>query len=116
MPTERNSPALTMEIEAFRKIHPAEFYRKFILHNVRPDGRSLSKVRNTVVSVGNVLQQLAGRDLKNFCTYRFGYYGAWLCVCENRKHLRYCRSKSGGWHHTNPRSREQFANWYVCCF
>lgn len=43
-----------MEVEAFRKIHPTEFYRKFILHNVRPDGRGLTKVRNTLISVGSI--------------------------------------------------------------
>jgi exosome complex component RRP43 len=41
-----------MEIEAFRKLHPAEFYRKFLVHSVRPDGRNLSKARKTTVTSG----------------------------------------------------------------
>lgn len=42
-----------MEVEAFRKIYPSEFYRKFLVHNVRPDGRGMMKVRKTAVSTGN---------------------------------------------------------------
>ncbi len=41
-----------MEIEAFRKLHPAEFYRKFLVHSVRPDGRNLSKARKTTITTG----------------------------------------------------------------
>ncbi|KAL6056788.1 Ribosomal RNA-processing protein 43 [Balamuthia mandrillaris] len=41
-----------MEVEAFRKIHPAEFHRKFLVHNLRPDGRSLFAVRETSVTEG----------------------------------------------------------------
>jgi len=43
-----------MEIEAFRKLHPAEFYRKFLVHSVRPDGRNLSKARKTTITAGSV--------------------------------------------------------------
>lgn len=39
-------------MEAFRKIYPSEFYKKFLVQNVRPDGRALQKVRRTTVSVG----------------------------------------------------------------
>ncbi|KAL6053840.1 Ribosomal RNA-processing protein 43 [Balamuthia mandrillaris] len=43
-----------MEVEAFRKIHPAEFHRKFLVHNLRPDGRSLFAVRETSVTEGSI--------------------------------------------------------------
>jgi len=42
-------------MEAFRKIYPSEFYKKFLVHKVRPDGRPLSKVRKTNISVGSLL-------------------------------------------------------------
>jgi exosome complex component RRP43 len=45
-----------MEIEAFRKLHPAEFYRKFLVHSVRPDGRNLSKARKTTVTSGTQIR------------------------------------------------------------
>eukprot|EP01122_Echinamoeba_exundans_P001038 TRINITY_DN10981_c0_g1_i1.p1 TRINITY_DN10981_c0_g1~~TRINITY_DN10981_c0_g1_i1.p1 ORF type:complete len:269 (+),score=40.80 TRINITY_DN10981_c0_g1_i1:19-825(+) len=41
-------------MEAFRKIYPSEFYKKFLVQNVRPDGRGLQKVRRTTVSVGSI--------------------------------------------------------------
>lgn len=41
-------------MEAFRKIYPSEFYKKFLVHGVRPDGRSLQKVRKTRVSAGSI--------------------------------------------------------------
>jgi hypothetical protein len=39
-------------MEAFRKIYPSEFYRKFLVHEVRPDGRDLNRIRKTKISVG----------------------------------------------------------------
>ncbi|EFA80660.1 hypothetical protein PPL_06243 [Heterostelium album PN500] len=42
-------------MEAFQKIHPLEFYRKFLERSVRPDGRSLQRIRNTTVSAGSIL-------------------------------------------------------------
>jgi len=38
----------------FRKIYPSEYYRKFLIHDVRPDGRGMSKVRKTTVSTGSI--------------------------------------------------------------
>ena len=40
-------------MEAFKKIYPSEFYKKFLAQRVRPDGRGLNGVRKTVVSVGS---------------------------------------------------------------
>jgi len=39
-------------MEAFKKIYPSEFYKKFLTQRVRPDGRGLNGLRKTVVSVG----------------------------------------------------------------
>jgi exosome complex component RRP43 len=41
-------------VDAFRKLHPLEFYRKFLVHSVRPDGRNLAKVRKTTVTTGSI--------------------------------------------------------------
>jgi len=41
-------------MEAFQKIHPLEFYRKFLERSVRPDGRSLTDIRKTTLSVGSI--------------------------------------------------------------
>ncbi|EGC36893.1 hypothetical protein DICPUDRAFT_31155 [Dictyostelium purpureum] len=41
-------------MEAFQKIHPLEFYRKFLIRSVRPDGRSLNDTRKTTISTGSV--------------------------------------------------------------
>eukprot|EP00741_Cyanophora_paradoxa_P016390 tig00020912_g15825.t1 len=43
-----------MEAEAFRKIHPSLFVRKFLEQGLRPDGRTLLKARKLTVSHGNV--------------------------------------------------------------
>jgi len=43
-----------MEVEAFRKIYPSEFFRKFLVHQVRPDGRGMMKIRKTTVSTGSI--------------------------------------------------------------
>jgi exosome complex RNA-binding protein Rrp42 (RNase PH superfamily) len=37
-------------MEAFRKIYPEEFQKKFLIYGVRPDGRYLNKVRKTIIS------------------------------------------------------------------
>ncbi|KYQ92402.1 hypothetical protein DLAC_06377 [Tieghemostelium lacteum] len=41
-------------MEAFQKIHPLEFYRKFLQRSVRPDGRSLNDIRKTSISTGAI--------------------------------------------------------------
>ena len=43
-----------MTVEAFRKIYPSEFFERFIEASVRPDGRNLLGVRQTLVSVGSI--------------------------------------------------------------
>jgi len=41
-------------MEGFRKIYPTEYYRKFLVQGVRPDGRGLNKIRKTTVSTGSI--------------------------------------------------------------
>jgi exosome complex component RRP43 len=43
-----------METATFAKIHPKEFYRKFLEQDVRPDGRGLSSARPTVLACGPI--------------------------------------------------------------
>eukprot|EP00026_Physarum_polycephalum_P015344 Phypoly_transcript_15998.p1 GENE.Phypoly_transcript_15998~~Phypoly_transcript_15998.p1 ORF type:complete len:280 (+),score=45.09 Phypoly_transcript_15998:49-888(+) len=41
-------------MDTFQKIYPSEFYRKFLTQGVRPDGRTLQKIRKTTVSTGSI--------------------------------------------------------------
>ena len=41
-----------MEAEAFQKLDPQTFYRKFLSSNVRPDGRSFQQIRDVTISYG----------------------------------------------------------------
>ena len=40
--------------EAFKKIYPELYYDKYLSHNVRPDGRTPEKVRETNISVNSI--------------------------------------------------------------
>lgn len=40
--------------EAFRRINPVEYYRKFVSQDVRPDGRRLLDMRNPHVQTGPI--------------------------------------------------------------
>lgn len=42
----------TMEVEAFQRLDPETFYRRFVNNGVRPDGRELRAVRPISVDVG----------------------------------------------------------------
>lgn len=46
------SPAFTFSASTFQKLHPAEYFRKFISQGVRPDGRLLTGFRPTTVHHG----------------------------------------------------------------
>lgn len=39
-------------MDAFRKIYPTEFYKKFLVQHVRPDGRPIHGIRKTTISTG----------------------------------------------------------------
>lgn len=66
-----------MEIEAFRKLHPAEFYRKFLVHSVRPDGRNLSKARKTTITAGTPPPPRSSIYFAVFCFF-FVVVFSWL--------------------------------------
>jgi len=46
------TPAFTFSASTFQKLHPAEYFRKFISQGVRPDGRLLTGFRPTTVHYG----------------------------------------------------------------
>ena len=46
-------------IEAFKKLHPLEYYKKFLDNNIRPpNGRDIKSFRNTIVMKGLLLLSL----------------------------------------------------------
>ncbi|KAF9434008.1 Exosome complex component RRP43 [Entomortierella beljakovae] len=47
-----DSPAFTFSASTFQKLHPTEFFRKFVSQGVRPDGRLLSSFRPTTIHHG----------------------------------------------------------------
>uniref|UniRef100_A0A7S2TXE8 Ribosomal RNA-processing protein 43 n=1 Tax=Lotharella oceanica TaxID=641309 RepID=A0A7S2TXE8_9EUKA len=59
---EPRSPAKRMEEEEqqqasairFKKLHPHEFFRKFLEQGIRPDGREVMNVRRTRIASGNI--------------------------------------------------------------
>jgi len=61
-----------MDPTAFKKIHPKEFYRKFLENSVRPSGRGLDHVRKTSIAV-NTMEKLPGSSLVRV--------GNTTCVC-----------------------------------
>lgn len=38
----------------FRSLHPIKYYRDYLAHNIRPDGRELDKFRPIVLNAGNI--------------------------------------------------------------
>jgi len=43
-----------MQADAFRRIHPYTFFNKFLAQQVRPDGRTLHKARNTIITTNTL--------------------------------------------------------------
>jgi len=66
-------------MDAFRKIYPEEYYRKFLEQNVRPDGRGLTSVRKTVITLGSLNQSADGSS--------FVKIGSTTCVCGIRAEI-----------------------------
>lgn len=50
-------------MEAFKKIYPEEYYRKFLVHSIRPDGRTLTAIRKTIVSAGTITVTRANEEV-----------------------------------------------------
>ncbi|KAJ3161262.1 hypothetical protein HDU88_007356 [Geranomyces variabilis] len=48
------SQGFSLDPDTFRKIHPAEFHRRFLSQGVRADGRPLQKFRKAKISLGPV--------------------------------------------------------------
>ena len=46
-----------MEVEAFQRLDPENFYRRFVKNGVRPDGRELRSVRPISVDVGVLFEE-----------------------------------------------------------
>ncbi|KAG0243462.1 Exosome complex component RRP43 [Mortierella sp. GBA43] len=46
------SPAFTFSASTFQKLHPTEYFRKFVSQGVRPDGRLLDSFRPTTIHNG----------------------------------------------------------------
>uniref|UniRef100_A0A0A0KZP2 Ribosomal RNA-processing protein 43 n=1 Tax=Cucumis sativus TaxID=3659 RepID=A0A0A0KZP2_CUCSA len=43
-----------MEVDAFRRLFPIQFYERHLTESIRPDGRSLGKARDTTIALGPV--------------------------------------------------------------
>ncbi|KAJ8949834.1 hypothetical protein NQ318_000533 [Aromia moschata] len=40
--------------EQYRSLHPIKYYRDYLVHNVRPDGRQFDKFRPVILNVGSI--------------------------------------------------------------
>lgn len=45
---------ICLSIKLLRAIHPLKFYRDFLEHNIRPDGRDLMKYRPVVINIDSI--------------------------------------------------------------
>ena len=51
------------EAEAFRKVHPLEFHKRFLENKLRTDGRSLTNTRKTIITTGSLRNTTEGSSL-----------------------------------------------------
>lgn len=49
---EADAAAAAMEVEAFKRLYPLQFYERYLDSDVRPDGRPLTRARPTSVNLG----------------------------------------------------------------
>ncbi|ORX55399.1 exosome component 8-like protein [Piromyces finnis] len=49
-----NKDSFVLDANTFAKLHPKEFYRKFLTNNIRPDGRLLKKFRKTSINLNSL--------------------------------------------------------------
>jgi hypothetical protein len=47
--------AVDMEVEAFKRLYPLQFFERYLNSNVRPDGRPLMRARPTSINLGKQL-------------------------------------------------------------
>lgn len=58
--------AVDMEVEAFKRLYPLQFFERYLNSNVRPDGRPLMRARPTSINLG---KQLIGAFLFFFVLF-----------------------------------------------
>lgn len=63
--------AVDMEVEAFKRLYPLQFFERYLNSNVRPDGRPLMRARPTSINLG---KQLIGAGLSFFCSFLRGWF------------------------------------------
>uniref|UniRef100_A0A2P2JZX6 Ribosomal RNA-processing protein 43 n=1 Tax=Rhizophora mucronata TaxID=61149 RepID=A0A2P2JZX6_RHIMU len=54
LPTGSGDLSSEMEVDAFRRLFPLQFYEKHLSQSIRPDGRPLGKARDTTLALGAV--------------------------------------------------------------
>lgn len=57
-----------MEVDAFRRLFPLRFHERHLLKSIRPDGRTLGKARDTIISLGAVTSANGSALIKIGCT------------------------------------------------
>ncbi|CDP08415.1 unnamed protein product [Coffea canephora] len=57
-----------MEVDAFRRLFPLHFHERHLLKSIRPDGRTLGKARDTIISLGAVTSANGSALTKIGCT------------------------------------------------
>ncbi|XP_027176103.1 exosome complex component RRP43-like [Coffea eugenioides] len=57
-----------MEVDAFRHLFPLRFHERHLLKSIRPDGRTLGKARDTIISLGAVTSANGSALTKIGCT------------------------------------------------
>ncbi|KAG0600530.1 hypothetical protein M758_11G041500 [Ceratodon purpureus] len=51
---EGSAATAAMEVEAFKRLYPLQFYERYLDQSVRPDGRPLNRARPTSVNLGAI--------------------------------------------------------------
>lgn len=60
-----------MEIDAFRRLFPVQFYERHFVKSLRPDARSLSSARDTTVALGSFLSALNSINFFTLCSLNY---------------------------------------------
>ena len=86
--------------EVFHRIQPHEYLRRFLEHNLRPDGRLLERFRKTLITTRSIstantsaMVRLGGTTVvcgikAEVCEPHVerpdqGYLGNYFCICKN---------------------------------
>lgn len=57
-----------MEVDAFRRLFPIQFYEKHFVQSIRPDARPLNSARDTTIALGSVASANGSALVKIGCT------------------------------------------------